>query len=189
MTMAYWNGMTWGVSPQEIAFLDKLVTGYSYQTNTNADKEGESPTEDVGMKDMEISFSTTYRVETGTSNIRGKIEQWGAQVGSAAPLIIGGSVFGSARMQLQDVSVQDTYIDASGNFRAVTLSFKFVEYKEKSSGTSSKNDSDKTAVSVGASKSSKGANKTVTMKTNGSTATVTPRRVKDVDVKGAVTFR
>lgn len=56
MTMAYWNGMTWGVSPQEIAFLDKLVTGYSYQTSTNADKEGESPTEDVGMKDMEISF-------------------------------------------------------------------------------------------------------------------------------------
>ena len=188
MTMAYWNGMTWGVSPQEIAFLDKLVTGYSYQTSTNADKEGESPTEDVGMKDMEISFSTTYRVETGTSNIRGKIEQWGSQVGNVAPLIIGGSAFGAARMQLQDVSIQDTYIDASGTFRAATLSFKFVEYKEsKSSGTSSKDD--KTAVSVGASKSSKHSNKTASLKTNGTTATVTPRRVKDVDAKGTVTFR
>lgn len=59
--------------------------------------------------------------------------------------------------------------------------------ESKSSGTSSKDD--KTAVSVGASKSSKHSNKTASLKTNGTTATVTPRRVKDVDVKGAVTFR
>lgn len=195
-TMAYWNGMTWGVSMSEVAFLDKLVTGYSYQTQTNADKDGESPTENVGMKDMEISFTTTYRVETGTPDIRGKIQQWGSMVGQAAPLIIGGSVFGPDKMQLQDVSITETTIDARGVFRAAVISFKFVEYKEKaeSGTTSSSSDSGgsgETAVSVGASSSSKKTKKTVTMQnTSNNTAVVTStRKVKDVDVGGKVAFK
>lgn len=158
--MAYWNGMTWGVSNQEVAFLDKLVTGYSFQTQTNADKDGESPTENVGMKDMEISFTTTYRVETGTLDIRGMINKWGSLVGKAAPLIIGGATFGPERMQLNEVNVTETRLDAKGVFRAATLSFKFVEYKEnQSSGKTT--GSTNSAVSVGASADDKKSKKTV----------------------------
>lgn len=161
-TMAYWNGMTWGVSNKEIAFLDKLVTGYAFQTQTNADKDGASPTENVGMKDMEISFTTTYRVETGTLDIRGIINKWGSLVGKAAPLIIGGATFGPPRMQLQEANVTETRLDAKGVFRAATISFKFIEYKEnKSSGKKTTTGSTNSAVSVGASAEDKKSKKTV----------------------------
>lgn len=163
--MAYWNGMSWGVSEKEIAFMTSFSTGFSYQTSTNADKEGASPTENVGMNDISISFETTYRVETGTRDIRGKIEQWQALVGKAAPLIIGGNTFGPDRMQLQEVKLNDNYVDANGVFRAATISFTFNEYKdEPSSGTSSKTSSgSETAVDVGASASAKKSKKTVSI--------------------------
>ena len=48
MIMAYWNGMRWEVSGRQIAYLESLTTAYSIDTDTNADKEGQKPTESVG---------------------------------------------------------------------------------------------------------------------------------------------
>lgn len=163
--MAYWHGMTWGVTENEIAFLESLSTGFSYQTSTNADKNGASPTENVGMEDISVTFETTYRVETGTRDIKGKLDQWQALVGKAGPLIIGGNVFGPERLQLKDVKAGDISVNAQGRLRAMKISFTFVEYKDEvSSGTSSTTSSgSETAVGVGASVSTKESKKTVSI--------------------------
>lgn len=126
-TMAYWRGMTWGVSTKEIAYLESLTTVFAIETQTNADKEGESPTETVAPSLIEFSMNTTYRVETGTKDIRRKIEQWKALVGKSGPLIIGGATFGPDNVQLQSVGVSNLEIDARGRMRAVNLAFKFKE--------------------------------------------------------------
>ena len=89
MIMAYWNGMKWEVSSKQIAYLESLTTAYSIDTDTNADKEGKKPTEQIGKSLIEISFNTTYRVETGTSDIRGMLKKWESMIGKSAPLIIG----------------------------------------------------------------------------------------------------
>ena len=70
MIMGYWNGMRWEVSGRQIAYLESLTTAYSIDTDTNADKEGQKPTESVGVGLIEVSFNTTYRIETGTLDIR-----------------------------------------------------------------------------------------------------------------------
>lgn len=183
MTMAYWNGMTWGVSSKEIAFLESLTTSFSIETSTNADKEGKSPTESVARSLVEFSLSTTYRVETGTRDIRGVINSWKALVGTTGPLVIGGSTFGPDRMQLQDVGVSNLRLNASGVMLAVTLSFKFKEFSEAASGvkTTSKSKSKSgtgsgtfktTAVNRRPSASTKAEKKTVAAKTVGNKTVV-----------------
>lgn len=192
MTMAYWNGMTWGVSSKEIAFLESLTTAFGIETSTNADKEGKSPTEQVARSLVEFSLSTTYRVETGTRDIRGMINSWESLVGKTGPLVIGGSTFGPDRMQLQNVGVSNVQLSASGAMRAVTLSFKFKEYAEPESGVKStskakaKSTSAKiktTAVNRRPSASTKAAKKTVTAKTVGKKTVVVPanKRTKAIN--------
>lgn len=178
MTMAYWNGMTWGVSNKEIAFLESFATAFSIETDTNADKEGKSPTEKVANSLIEFSLSTTYRVETGTRDIRKKIESWRSLVGKAAPLVIGGATFGPDKVQLQSVGVSNCEISASGVMRGVTLSFKFKEFQEAKRGvkTTSKN-SKITAVNMRPSAQDKAAKKTVTTSTSsGNKTTIKSRR-------------
>ena len=162
--IAYWNGMTWECSPSEISRMDSLSTSFSMQTETNADKEGVSPTETVGLDEIEISLSTTYRIETGTSNIKGIIAEWKSKIGNAAPLIIGSEIFGPDKVQLQSVSISNVQMRQNGLFTAATLGFKFKEYIEepvvasvsKSSGSRTKTGS---AVAVGASTYDKKARK------------------------------
>lgn len=169
MRMAYWNGMTWEVSSKHIAYLESLTTAYSIATDTNADKEGQKPTETIGKNLIEISFNTTYRVETGTADIRGMLKQWESMIGKAAPLIIGNAIFGPDKMQLQSVNVSNIEMNAKGFMRAATLSFKLKEFAEEESGvkTSSTGTSIKpnanTALQVGVRHSDKAAKKTVSI--------------------------
>lgn len=134
--IAYWNGMTWECNPSMITRPESLSTAFSMQTETNADKEGVSPTETVGLNAVEISLSTTYRIETGTSDIKGMIDAWKEMIGKAAPLIIGSGIFGPDKMQLQSVSVSNVQIRHNGLFTAATLDFKFKEYIEEPVATS-----------------------------------------------------
>lgn len=168
--IAYWNGMIWECSPSRITRLDSLSTAYSMQTETNADKEGASPTETVGLNEEEISLSTTYRIETGTSDIAGMIESWKRLVGKAAPLIIGDRIFGADKMQLQSVSVSDISLRANGLFSAATLGFKFKEYIEEpvvaSINQTRGSGAGASAVSVGASSSDKASKKTSSINTS-----------------------
>lgn len=167
--IAYWNGMTWECSPSEISRMDSLSTSFSMQTETNADKEGASPTETVGLNEIEISLSTTYRIETGTSNIERIISEWKSKVGTAAPLIIGSEIFGPDKVQLQSVSVSDVQMRKNGLFTAVTLGFKFKEYIEEpvvASVSQSMNVNSNSAVSVGASASDKASKKTMYISQN-----------------------
>ena len=192
MAMAYWNGMTWGVSRKQIAYLESLTTSFSIETNTNADKEGKSPTEEVANSLIEISLDTTYRVETGTRDVRGMIETWRNLVGKTGPLIIGSSAFGPDKLQLQKVGVSEVQIDATGYIRAVKLSFNFKEYSESDSGVSTTPISTistpqsinagtgetvisgvGSAINVGPSPGDKAAMKPVTTKTNGVTKVIT----------------
>lgn len=166
MAMAYWNGMTWECSPSVITYLESLSTSYSMKTDTNADKEGNAPTEQVALSDEEISLSTTYRIETGTSNIKEVIGQWKAMIGLAAPLIIGSEVFGPDNVQLQNVSVGSVSMRPDGTFTAASLSFKFKEFREEvvetdgSAGSgSSTGNVNASAVSVRASKTDRTARK------------------------------
>lgn len=129
--IAYWNGMTWECSTNQISRLESLATSFSMQIETNADKEGVSPTETVGLNAIEISLSTTYRIETGTPDIKGVISAWKSQIGKAAPLIIGSEIFGPDKVQLQSVDVSNIQMRANGFFTAVTLAFKFKEYIEE----------------------------------------------------------
>lgn len=167
MVMAYWNGMKWEVSSKQIAYLEALTTAYSIDTDTNADKEGKKPTETVGLDLIEVAFNTTYRIETGTSDIRGMLKRWESMVGKSAPLIIGNAIFGPDKMQLQSVSVTNIELSPKGVMRAATLSFKFKEFAEEPAGikknTSSGSGSAKTntAVSVGATSNDKSTKKTV----------------------------
>ncbi len=166
VAMAYWNGMVWECSPSAITYLESLSTSYSMKTDTNADKEGNAPTEQIALSEEEISLSTTYRIETGTGNIKEMIGQWKAMIGQAAPLIIGSEVFGPDNVQLQSVSVGNVSMRPDGTFTAVALSFKFKEFREEvvevdnssGSGGSAKN-TGSSAVSVRASKTERAARK------------------------------
>lgn len=165
--MAYWNGMIWECSPSVITYLESLSTSYSMKTDTNADKEGNAPTKQVALSDEEISLSTTYRVETGTSNIKEIIGQWKSMIGLAAPLIIGSEVFGPDNVQLQSVSVGSVSMRPDGTFTAAVLSFKFKEFREeiieidsgKGAGTGSTGNVISSAVSVRANKTERAARK------------------------------
>ena len=167
--IAYWDGMIWECSPRIISRLDGLSTSFSMQTETNADKEGVSPTETVGLNETEISLSTTYRIETGTSDIKGMINAWKSKIGKAAPLIIGCEIFGPDKVQLQSVGVSNVGMRPNGLFTEATLAFKFKEYieepvvanvaKTNSAGSAS-------AVSVGASVADKESKKPVTVNFN-----------------------
>lgn len=177
MIMAYWNNMKWEVSSKNVAYLEALTTAYSIDTDTNADKEGKKPTEQIGKSLMEISFNTTYRVETGTSDIRGMLKQWESLLGKTAPLIIGSEIFGPDKMQLQSVSVSNIEISPKGVMRAATCSFKLKEFAEEASGTkktttnksgtgSTSSPVKSTALTVGVRQSYKAEKKTVSIKTS-----------------------
>lgn len=153
MAMAYWNGISWECSPYEIAYLEGLTTSFSMDTENNADKEGKSPTEEIGLKPIEISFSTVYRVETGTADIQAVINMWKSMIGLSAPLIIGSEVFGPELSQLQSVGVSDIGLRHDGTMRAAKLTFKFKEFVEEP--VTAENTSTTSAVKVGASKSEK----------------------------------
>lgn len=161
MIIAYWNGMEWECSPNVITYLESLSTSYSMKTDTNADKEGNSPTEQVALSDEEISLSTTYRIETGASNIKEIIGQWKAMIGLAAPLIVGDELFGPDNVQLQSVSVGNISMRPDGMFTAATLSFKFKEFREDVEEINNKAglESGDSAVSVRASKTDRAAKK------------------------------
>ena len=164
MIMGYWNGMRWEVSGRQIAYLESLTTAYSIDTDTNADKEGQKPTESVGVGLIEVSFNTTYRIETGTLDIRSVLEQWKAMIGKAAPLIIGNAIFGPDKMQLQSVNVSNVELSPKGIIRAATCAFKFKEFAEEPAGTKKQSSSlggTTTAITVGAQQSDKAAKKTV----------------------------
>lgn len=123
--------MTWECGPGTITYMESLTTAYSMKTDTNADKEGNAPTKQTARSDEEISLSTTYRIETGTGNIKEMIARWKIMIGQAAPLIIGSEVFGPDNVQLQNVSVGSVSIRPDGTFTAATLSFKFKEFREE----------------------------------------------------------
>ncbi len=164
MAMAYWNGMMWECSPSTITYLESLSTSYSMKTDTNADKEGNAPTEQVALSDEEISLSTTYRIETGTSNIKEVIGQWKLMIGLAAPLIIGSEVFGPDNVQLQNVSVGSVSMRPDGTFTAASLSFKFKEFREEvaegdSTAKTGGSAGNASAVSVRASKADRASRK------------------------------
>lgn len=176
--IAYWNGMTWECGQNEISRIESLSTSFAMQTETNADKEGASPTETVGLKEIEISLSTTYRIETGTSDIKGMISTWRSMVGIAAPLIIGSEIFGPDKVQLQSVDVSNVQMRPNGLFTAVTLGFKFKEYIEEpvmatvsgtrgagagTGGADGALSMSGSAATVGASASDKSSKKTVSM--------------------------
>lgn len=153
--------MEWECSPNVITYLESLSTSYSMRTDTNADKEGNSPTEQVALSDEEISLSTTYRIETGASNIKEIIGQWKAMIGMAAPLIVGDELFGPDNVQLQSVSVGNISMRPDGMFTAATLSFKFKEFREDVEEINNKAglESGDSAVSVRASKTDRAAKK------------------------------
>lgn len=163
MIMAYWNGMRWEVSNSQIAYLEALTTAYSIDTDTNADKEGQKPTESVGLNLIEVSFNTTYRVESGTSDIKGILEKWKSMIGIAAPLIIGNSIFGPDKMQLQSVNVSNVELSPKGVIRAATCAFKLKEFAEEPAGIKKSVKSSSTAVSVGATSADKKSKKTVSI--------------------------
>ena len=169
MIMAYWNGMKWEVSSKQLAYLEGLTTAYSIDTDTNADKEGKKPTEQVGKSLIEMAFNTTYRIETGTSDIKGMLKTWDSMIGKSAPLIIGNAIFGPDKMQLQSVSVSNIELSPKGVMRAATLSFKLKEFAEEPAGikksTVSGSATTKTAVGVGASSTDKADKKPVSINT------------------------
>ncbi len=172
MTMAYWNGMTWKVSEKEITYLESLTTAFSIETSTNADKEGKSATEQVANSLIEISLNTTYRVETGTRDVRGTMNAWKRLVGKTGPLVIGGSTFGPDKVQLQSVGVSNVQLDSRGTMRAVTLSFKFKEFVEESSGVTTVKSTTSTTKSTTTSTSST-STKSTTSKTTSKKKTTT----------------
>lgn len=131
---AQWNGMKWQVSKKKAAFLNGFSTSFKIETDTNADKEGESPTEEVGRALIEVTFSTTYMNELGTGSTRKIISKWKSKVGKAAPLIIAKKRWGPPKMQLISVDVNDVYINELGHFRQATLSFTFREFAAEASG-------------------------------------------------------
>jgi len=166
MVIAYWNGMKWECGSKLITYMDGLSTSKGIKTDSNSDKDGKAPTETVGMAEIEVAFTTTYRVETGTRDIKGTIAQWNALIGQAAPLIIGGEIFGPDKLQLQSVGQSNISLRPDGSFNAVTLSFKFKEFKQEvatvktlsgSAGTKSSKSSKKHITGSGTSSSKNSA--------------------------------
>ena len=164
--MAYWNGMLWTVSREAIMYLDGLSTTYKMTEASNNDKTGKSPTENIGMELEEYSFSTEYKVETGTPDVWAIVELWKSMIGKAAPLIIGSRQIGPPKLQLKQVSVGDVKISALGTVRSAKLSFSFKEFAEKKTGIKTKKNSagDETASQITASSTDKKAKKTKTIK-------------------------
>lgn len=128
--MAYWNDMVWSVDRKGISYLSGLTTTYKMTEASNNDKDGKKPTEQTGMDLEEYSFSTVYRIETGTPDVWAMVELWKSKIGKAAPLIIGGRQIGPEKLQLKQVGVSETEYSASGLLRCAKLAFTFVEYAE-----------------------------------------------------------
>ena len=82
-------------------------------------------------------------------------------IGLAAPLIVGDELFGPDNVQLQSVSVGNISMRPDGMFTAVTLSFKFKEFREDVEEINSKAglESGDSALSVRASKTDIAAKK------------------------------
>lgn len=146
-------------------YLDGLSTTYKMTEASNNDKTGKSPTENIGMELEEYSFSTEYKVETGTQDVWAIVELWKSMIGKAAPLIIGSRQIGPPKLQLKQVSVGDVKISALGTVRSAKLSFSFKEFAENT-GISAKTNStdDATASQITASSTDKKAKKTKTIK-------------------------
>ena len=153
--IASWNDMIWECTPSCITRPEGIQSARAIKSETNDDKKGKTPTENVGFNDEEVTLSTTYRVETGTRDIRGVYEKWRGLVGKAAPLVIGSAIFGPDKMQLQSVSISNISTRADGTFMAATLSFKFVEFVEAVAVKTTANNKNGTAVNVTASASDK----------------------------------
>lgn len=162
MVMAYWNGMQWVVSGQQIAYLESLATSFEIETETNADKDGNTASETVSRKLIELSLETTYMVETGTKDVRGMIDKWSGLIGKASPFILGNKTFCSEKMQLLSVNVSDVRLSPKGVMMGVKLSFKFREFKEPEKNTTTSTST--SAVNVGATKNDKSSKKTVSIK-------------------------
>lgn len=152
--MATWRDMKWELSQNVINRLESLSTSFEMKKEENSDKQGNSPTQQVAINDIAISLTTTYRVETGTKNIKAMISKWKSLIGKAGPLIIGSEIFGPEQVQLQSVGVSNIHIRADGVFTAVTLDFKFVEYRQTAVITENKRNTS-SALNVGASQKDK----------------------------------
>ncbi|MDO5574441.1 MAG: hypothetical protein Q4G60_10755 [bacterium] len=162
MAQAQWGSKVWQISRSGIRRLDGLKTGYAMQTETNADKDGESPTQEVGYELQSVSFSTSYNMTTGTQDVRREFESWKSLVGKANPLYIGGAKFGPDKLQLISVDLGDNYIDENGLMRWADVSFSFKEYAEEIQSISYSGDAN-SAVYVTATKADKASKKTLTI--------------------------
>ena len=95
------------------------------------------------------------------------LKKWESLIGKSAPLIIGSSIFGPDKMQLQSVSVSNVELSPKGVMRAATCSFRFKEFAEEAAGTKKTNSSGgapkKTALTVGVKQSYKSEKKTVSI--------------------------
>lgn len=163
MVMAYWNGMQWTVSGQQISYLESLSTSFGIETQTNTDKDGNAASETVARKLIEISLDTTYMVETGTRDVRGVINQWNGLIGKTSPFVLGNQTFGPSKVQLMSVNVSDVRLSPNGVMMAAKLAFKFREYKEPEKKAAS-TVSAVSAVKIGATKNDKKTKKPVSIK-------------------------
>lgn len=97
------------------------------------------------FKEQVMTFTTTYQVATGTTDILGKIEEIKNMMGASSPLVIGTEyydkvtgemtswprVLGVFQMQLTKISVSNTELDDIGRMIKADVKFTLTETTDK----------------------------------------------------------
>lgn len=127
--MASWGPMGFIVSPQKIITLEKFTTSMTLKEDSENDTSGTEPTNTRGRNLIPMAFTETCVAAAGVDPLT-RYSMWGALLGHAYPLIIGGKRIGPARMKLKNVSMSDTKFSSSGAMIMATLSISLEEMDE-----------------------------------------------------------
>lgn len=183
MIMAYWHNMQWEVSTSVVENLEGLNLCYemeSAQVKTKTDtvivqktnKKGITKNVKKKVKSQyvkailaaqSISFSTTYRVATGTLDIWAKLEECKGLIGYSAPLIIGEDEINQNEWQLTQVKANNIELDAKGRIIKATFDFTLNETVDKKILKYSKKNLSNSALLVQARREDKAAKKTLSI--------------------------
>lgn len=127
--------MSWGpmkclISQDQIIPFENFSTSVKLKEDSENDTSGTAPTNTRGKELQPMTFSITYMRAAGVDP-RAKYDEWCALLGSAYPLLIGGTRFGPAKMLLTQADLSDCMLSNTGIFLKATVSITLKENAEE----------------------------------------------------------
>ncbi len=136
--IAKWRKKKWFITDKQIKDFKDLAFTFEQNAQNNRSTEGQSLTNEKGLKLFEMTFSTTLLISTGV-NVRKEIDSWRAEVTKTGVFYLNGKPIIASKLRLNKVSVSEVIVDNKGRMAQAIISFHFVEYdsEKKTVDTSS----------------------------------------------------